>query len=278
MNQVQMCPNCQTPNAAESLFCQACGSRLMQGGEQPVSRQSRVGGSGFQEPGSVGTRGRTYFSPIPLDKLGERLDGWAELIEDAADKRESVMAAFEEEFQHKQIPQVNLSLSQLTPGGMVGKRRNYHLFQSYTGATMAVYIGEFGKDLYISWELFVRAIIKWRNIAYMAGIAGFLGLCPALVGQNIFEEVLLTLVMWLFSIVGWLIPVGIVALIAGRVMKGSFLAFFVEEIDLFSADDVTAMMFAVHKSLLKALDTVGLDTSLLRSKDKFMAGRRERII
>jgi hypothetical protein len=288
MNQTQICPNpnCQTPNSSESLFCQACGERLkpgegqteFRGIHQPVNQQPPGGSAGFRDTSSGSHRGRTYFSPIPLDKLGARLDGWAELIEGAADKKEPIARAFEEEYQQKQVPQVNLTLSQLTPGGMVGKRRYYHLFQSYTGATMAAYIGEFGKDLYVTWELFVRPIIKWRNIAYMAGIAGLLGLCPALVGQNILEEPLLTLILWLFSIIGWFLPVAVVALIAGRVMKGSFLAFFIEEIDLFAADDVTAMMFAVHKSLLKALDSAGLDTTLLRSKDQFTAGRRERLI
>ena len=38
------------------------------------------------------------------------------------------------------------------------------------------------------------------------------------------------------------------------------------------------MTLAVHKSILEVLDEVGINTALVRKKDEFRGGQRERII
>ena len=52
------------------------------------------------------------------------------------------------------------------------------------------------------------------------------------------------------------------------------MAFFVIEPNLFDADDITAMSLTAHKSLLRAMDSSGIDMSKLRLKQDFQGGRR----
>ncbi|MCU0485541.1 MAG: zinc ribbon domain-containing protein [Anaerolineales bacterium] len=268
MSEGIVCPNCRATNPAEYSFCQSCGTRLQ--GINPIPAEPS-----FQQPAQP----ERYAQPnlpvsgtIQIDHLGARLDGWADLVEDAGSSASVVSQHFAQELAAHQMPQVNVVRADLTPGGISGKHRAYQLTQSYTGATMAVYIGQFGKDLYLAWELFVRTVIKWRNILIMIGIAAVLSLLITLMGGDF------NFIMWLMATAVWSIAIFIGAGFAGKIMRNSRLAFFIEEIDLFTSDDITAMMFVVHKSLMKALDAAGLDSSILREKEHYAAGRRERII
>jgi hypothetical protein len=69
-----------------------------------------------------------------------------------------------------------------------------------------------------------------------------------------------------------------VVMIAGKIMRGNAMAFLIENVDHFAADDITAMTLGVHKALLSAVDSVGLKSSLLRVKEHFVAGSGKRII
>jgi hypothetical protein len=290
MNDVvtQPCPGCGRPNPPGNQFCQYCGARMLPS-ETPAAVQPPVYVPPAQttpapfftppaptlppalapNPNLAG--GQTaYAGTLQIDRLGQRLDGWADLVDGAGERATAVENAFITEVQARRMPQVSITHADLTPGGLAGKRRGYALVQSYSGATMGVYITAFGKDLYLTWDLFVRPVILWRNLLIMLGIAAGLSLIPQLGDFSIFS--------WILNTIGVLIPVVIVALILGKTMRNSTLSFFIQEIDLFAADDITAMMFGAHHALLGALDGVGIDTTLLRKKESFYAGRRERVI
>lgn len=276
MAQTTLCPNCRTENPVENLFCYSCGTRFSPPASTAQGQQNYSSTtSSWDAPAatqSIYTPNQgANFGTYPLDKLGTRLDGWADLVGNAAENAESVQAAFSAELQRRQMPYVSHPRADLTPGGLVGKRRSYQLSQSYTGATMAVYIGPFGCDLFVVWDLYQRIMIKWRNIAIMAGVAAVLAIFAAYSGRFYFE-------IWIFAFLGWALLIALGASILGAILRGSRKAFFIEELDTFSADDITAMMFAVHQSLLSAIDTAGIDASLLRPKEHFAAGRKERII
>jgi len=286
MSQLMICPNCRTENPAENQFCFSCGARF--GSSQPTPPPAPQPQTIYQTPPTPWAdpspaqpiqyqpSQASHLGTYPIDKLGFRLDGWASLIADAADKSEAVQSAFSAELQRRQMPHVSHPRTDLTPGGLMGKRRLYQLSQSYTGATMAAYIGAFGCDLFVVWDLYRRLIIKWRNIAIMAGAAAILAIFPAYnssFGGNDFS-----FSIWFATFLGWSGLIGIGALILGAVLRGSRKVFFIEEIDAFAADDITAMMLAVHQSLQCAIVEARLDASLLRPKEHFTAGRKERII
>lgn len=248
------CPKCGTVNEAQSIFCQACGNRLV------VTEYSATQ-QGFQTH---------HYGIIPIDSLGARLDGWADVVSNAGGKTADVRSYFETEIHNCAFPQTNIVRAELTPGGLAGQHRPYILIQNYTGATIAVYINEFGKSLYMAWELFVRPVIQWQTIGIMVGVAFLLALIPQLGDFNFFGL--------LFGLLGWIIVIGLGAALLGRAMRNSTWAFFIREIDMFGADDVTATMLATHKSLLTALDCVGVGSEQLRNKTSFKAGRQERLI
>lgn len=288
MDEKRTCPKCGFSNALQNQYCEQCGERLSSvqspaadaprgkhcphcGSGNPVEaiRCVQCGRNMSSSPSQAGVS--SSFFATRIDKLGNRLDGWADLIDNAAEKGDALRSAFEADLEQRQLPQVDHSQPTLTPGGLAGKRRAYYLAQSYTGAALAVYIGEFGRDLYVSWDLFVKPNIKWRNILIMLSIAAVIAIFPA---ANSYDE----FGTWITATIAGFIVIAIVARILGKVLRGSAKAFFMEEIDHFAADDVTAMMFAVHHGLMKAIDAAGLDSSLLREKETFRAGRRERII
>jgi len=56
------------------------------------------------------------------------------------------------------------------------------------------------------------------------------------------------------------------------------LAYFFIEPNVFDAEDITAMSLSVHKSVLRALDSAGIDSSKLRLKQDFKGGRRDQVV
>ena len=71
-----------------------------------------------------------------------------------------------------------------------------------------------------------------------------------------------------------IIALGLVgALIGGVVTDGNPLAYIFHITTVFDADDSLAMILSVHKSLLHALDQVGIDTSQLRLPNETIEGR-----
>jgi len=66
----------------------------------------------------------------------------------------------------------------------------------------------------------------------------------------------------------------ILAMFFGLILRTNLLAFILKQPSLFDAEDITAMNLSVHKSLLRALDQAGIDSSKLRLKAEFKGGRR----
>jgi hypothetical protein len=68
------------------------------------------------------------------------------------------------------------------------------------------------------------------------------------------------------------------AMLAGWWLKGYALAFLVRQITLYTLHDTTAMLLAVHGSLVQAAESAGIDKHLLRPKEQFHGGRRDRLV
>ncbi len=66
----------------------------------------------------------------------------------------------------------------------------------------------------------------------------------------------------------------VVAIIAGIIFKQNIFGFILKEPSVFDQEDIAAMSLTVHKTLLRALDTAGIDVSKLRMKGEFRAGRK----
>ena len=310
---MQTCSNCGAANSATSKFCLRCGTALAASHPivdsswtepSPIPPQWTATNmlpqpempSGAIQIADLGTRldggtatGRPPAGPaIPIADLGTRLDGWADILLGAGAQAQMVAESFEQQLLAQNMPVVKIVPETLTPGGWSGKRRSYYLVQIEPGASMAVYINRFGENLYLAWDMYVRPIIRWPILVIalclifaLPALACFVGyngdfltrLAYAGVGGST-ALLIITLLCSPAAGVGLLFGAGLI----GLIQRGNATAFFIKEIDTFTADDITAMMMSVHKTLLAALDEAGLKTDLLHEKDRFFAGQRTRLI
>ncbi len=154
-----------------------------------------------------------------------------------------------------------------------GLRKTYWVAQTPSENT-AVQIEARGKDLFLNWSQYVKRSLDWRMIGILVAIASAISFFTSLSIVRSFGYFLLD---WIFGTFSWLLPVAIIALIAGYITKGSFWHFFMPEPDEMRKDDRTALMLAVHQSLLEAVEEAGLDPNPLGNKG-FRARSRDRKI
>ena len=248
--------------------------------QQPVTPDSS--GSNASKP-SPAPQPPSYKTPAYLPKedvnnLGYFLDGWADLIEGMGEKAEEVRQKVITGLTDRKMP----SIYPIEVDGfasMTGSElRHYLLSTTRPGATTAIYVGKHGVDLYASWRTFIHPVFNLKVIGAFLLVAAGLGLMIGGIdrGTDWYGRATTS-----FSFSGWLLTTlfilfvtCVLAAIAGRIFKGSFMAFFFIEPNIFDAEDITAMSLSAHKSLLRALDNSGIDVTKLRLKREFKGGRR----
>lgn len=252
----KVCPNpqCGAQNKPEARFCKNCGAPLE---DVPVVAPT------LSDQESVGWKKGRKKS---IESLGRRIDGWADIIQDGGEKAEEIAKTFRECLSNWDMPGVTLEVVDMGTSG-TSEKRPYLLAYNRMGATVAVYIGKFGKNLYVAWDLFMRPVWNW------AILLGFL-IMSALIGLAVSPR---NLTGWIAITVSSTLSLVILSMVVSKTIKGDALAFFRRELTFFDADDIAAMMLSVHKALKYAIDAVGLDVQL-RIKEQFRAARRDRII
>jgi hypothetical protein len=232
---------------------------------------------------SVGTPNATTPQPPPnsisVNNLGYHVDGWADLIEGMGEKSDEVREKVLASLNDREMPGV-FTKEMTGIVSLVSSERRTHIINTTSpGATTTVYVGNHGKDLYVAWRTYVRPILNTQTLLVALGIAAFLGLLIGGIDESsssFFGPSRTTFSMtgWITYTIGFAILAAIVLYSAGRFFKGNALAYFFVEGTIFDTDDILAMSFSAHKSLLRALDTTGIDISKLRIKQTFKGGRR----
>ncbi len=217
---------------------------------------------------------------INVNDLGYFLDGWADLVEGMSDKADDIHANVLGQLEDRQMPDIQTSVKQGYVNYMGSERRDYTVTTTSPGATTLIYIGKHGKDLYTSWRTFIHLVLNRQVLLIALGICAALGLFTGGINRsnNFFggpSSTSFSLFGWVGATIGFAILAAVILGVAGRVMKGSFWAYFFIEPSYFDADDITAMSLSAHKSLLRALDSVGIELSKLRIKQDFKGGRRD---
>jgi hypothetical protein len=167
---------------------------------------------------------------------------------------------------------------------VTAKQRDYKFACTTPAATVAIYIGACGNDLYLCWDLFLRRVWNEVIIGMIIALAlvialyqGFTGAMNQLSqGSSLFA--FLSILGIIPSFIFGAISFAVLLMIAGFLFKRDVWAFLTKEIDLFEAHNIGAMVLAVDKTLRQAADTVGIHANLLRAKEQFRVGRRERLI
>lgn len=213
---------------------------------------------------------------VNINKLGIRIDGWADLIEGAGDKEESARQQLEQTVRGKDLPNTSTNPTFVSPT-YGNKQRKYTVVEMTNGATIATYIGAFGKDLYAKWDIYVRPLLNKTIIYVLLGVGAFFSLIGAF-NEDYRGNTQFSFFGFVVGFLGWVIGGAILVAIAGFVARRNPLAFFFAQLDEFDLDDIGALTLATHKAMLHALDAVGIQTETLRIKEQFAAGSRDRLI
>lgn len=211
------------------------------------------------------------------------LDGWADLIEDKGEKAQEVKQLVYQYLIERNMPDITVEQREGIARIIGSSKRPYNITQTHPGATIAIYVGQHGKDLYVSWRAFIKRVLHPRLYIALAiaAIVGFFAFVYVLrrmtTGFFAFMPGSGSFVSAFFMALGVTIGVLFIEYLAlwwgGYYLRGGdSSAFFYVKPTRFDSDDITAMMLAAHKSLLRALDKVGVDTSQLRLKQQFKGG------
>ncbi len=200
------------------------------------------------------------FGGLKFEQLGKRRESWSEVIEGAADKAEAVNKAFVDGIKERKLPGVNVLTTDVAADAPAGARRTYHLLQSYTGSSIAVHIGALGGDLHVTWSAFQKHHFNWKGIGIMLGVAFGLALLRAIIvwasRYSSFGGGLLTLIEYFFA---YLTPAFLAALLAGKARLGKTWGYLVQSPSPIVLEDTKAQALIVRNTLLKALDSAGVD-------------------
>ncbi len=219
-----------------------------------------------------------------LGLFSYQLDGWADLIEGKGDKRDQVQEQVFSLLTEREIPDVKIKKRIARPTYFSPlERRKYLVTSTAPGASTAIYIGEHGKDLFVSWRTFVKPVLNWILLLAIFGISSsisFLIFVAALIflqsnGFGYFGNVFLGalqsgFVAFVMSLVA---QIALILFLGAQIKEYLFAYFFVEP-TYFDIDDVTAMGLAAHDSILRALDKAGIESANLRLKRDFKTNRR----
>ncbi|MBC8074469.1 MAG: zinc ribbon domain-containing protein [Chloroflexales bacterium] len=290
--QLKTCPYCESPIVEGNRFCLQCGNPLTSD-DVVIVAENEARASVEPLVGAVPTMGvASTPAPVvvaappaateaqwrktsvrPLGLLSTRVDSWGEVVDDKGELAAALQERFKQAVTQRQMPGVNYEITSYI-SHKIGSREYLVVRSPRRGGRVAVYINQFGRDLYLAWDLWVSFQINWIVIAPILGLSVLCGpLFSWLValsrmftaGNNVIVSlgwpVLLFAinVIILGAIVGW----------AGRFLRRDWRSFFLTDLDDFDIQDLRAILLATHDSLLQAANSVGIEEDQLRKKDKF---------
>lgn len=305
----QYCPDCGTANTANSRFCQSCGASL--GGTAIAPQQKREVDSvsstirphppaqpspAYPEEriGQIGTGGLSVADIWgPFAGYGERGRHVSWLLDNLGERAEDLREAVIDRFRERQIPRTNVEPRTLTGKGIAVERRPYYLIRR--GITTAgVYIARFGEDLYISQVTYAKGAINPLRAAILGLMLLFQLYMVFGYGQSLESAVGSFNILGGYSegsgSLGFLLcclgPFGILntlglSLVGLHIIYKTLtdkdpLAVLRTPPNEFQKDDIVALEKAVEETVRQALDTIGLDSSLMPPASEY--GFEERII
>ncbi len=224
------------------------------------------------------------INDVNVNNLGYFLDGWADVIEGMGDKEGEVREKFLEGLKNRDMPRIRFYKANGYSSLLTGEKRLYSITHISPGVSTTVYISKHGQDLFTSWRTFIKPVLN-QTVFWLlvigAAILGLLTFGTHQTGGGFFGEPAQTsfyFVGWLVSTIFFAILGGGIIGIVGRFWRGNFLSLFFIQPTVFDAEDITAMSLSVHKTILRALDSVGIDITKLRLKRDFKGGRRDEVV
>jgi hypothetical protein len=192
------------------------------------------------------------YMGTPIKELGMHVDGWSDVIEDGAELAPKVKKSFNEIMNNHKIPGLRITEVSLTNGEM--ENRPYLLMTSAPGATIAVRIAPFGKNLVVSWDMYTKRQPNWLTIGLLGGIVFALSLTNVLTTGYYYGEFFAGLFGFISTFLTWLVWPSIILLLLGKVFKDDWLGLFVKDLNPFAADDVDSLSTIIDNALTDAVE------------------------
>ncbi len=310
---MSVCPNCQETNSDNSRFCQFCGMPLPKKQVEALSTAIPLTQStsiphqkastqqldhNIGQLGDGGTAGGSLWGPFAGFGTRGRHSSW--LLDNLGEKAGALHEAVTQRFQQRQIPNTNMKWYALVAQGVLVERRPFYFVRRGI-TTVALYIAQFGNDLYISQVTYAKGPISNVRIGILALMALFqlffmFQFTNTVVGQmesyvssfNPFgggSSGSTSLLAIMLCCVG---PLGLLNTLAWLFIL-AFSGFkYLTEKDLpailrrppneFQIDDTIALEKAVEETVRQSLDAIGIDASLMIPVQDPDAGRTIRLI
>lgn len=219
---------------------------------------------------------------------GEVIDFWSDLIEGHGAEKEAFIHAYRKSIASRKITKVLSGPQQAALGVIDIRWQDFDVFR-WNVANAALRTDQIGDDLYVSWRVFVAEPISWRRII-MWLVGCLLAAIFLTVGFNLqaytqynqyYGSATNPLIQSTFeTFIKIAIGSGIYLIIVGLFRRnGDWLGMFRRPLDEFDRDDAMAAGHVIHKSVLQAADTIGIDSMTLAPRhsepsDRPRASRR----
>jgi hypothetical protein len=188
----------------------------------------------------------------PIQKLGLHADGWSDIVENKADLAEKVKQVFVEKINGEKIPGVRVTDATLSNNEM--ESRPYQLVHNSRGATVAVRIAPYGKNLFVGWDLYTHRAVNWLTIGLLVGVVFLLAFLDILFADYYDYNFLMGVFGFIGTFLSWMLVPGLALLLLGKIFKDDWLAFFVKGLNEFAADDAVALSTVVDNALSLAIE------------------------
>ena len=300
------CPECKKDNPGGSRFCQFCGTSLnttaadtafpspaaqsqlsqsqdyTQRGLRPVESARATAPIARQQIGQAGSGGMSALNLWgPFAGYGTRRRHVSWLLDNLGGKADALHQAINGRFAQREIPGSDMKWQTLTARGLLVERRPFYFVRRGI-STAALYIAQFGQDLYISQTTYIKGPISNVRVVILAimlifqlyysygftssllnSISGYnplFGSTSGGLGPFLF---FLCIIGPLGAINSLLLVLALVYSIYKFITEKDFVALLRTPPNEFQEDDTIALEKAVEETVRQALDSIGIDPVLM---------------
>jgi len=165
------CPNCGTENEGANKFCITCGTSLAgdKFGKQYAAPPHSVNAQRAQIGSSVIEMMNIWG---PFAGLGPRYAHNGYLAKGQSEKAPQLIEKIAEGFKEREIPNTSIREETLVAKGLLVESRPYFILKRRL-TTLALYVAEFGKDLFISHASYLKSPISNFRGIFIGAMLGF---------------------------------------------------------------------------------------------------------
>jgi hypothetical protein len=262
----------------------------------PAGSVAPAAPGGVQSIGQLGAGGVTIGNIwTPFAGYGTRGRHVSWLLDNLGHRANDLHQAVTERFQQRAVPGADMGWQQLTAQGLIVERRPFYFVRRGI-TTVALYIAQFGRDLYISQVTYVKSPFSNLRIIILALMILFqlffmFGFTNAVAGTidggGMFglPDVNSGGLVFLLCVVGPLALLNMLALTLGLIFslykyftEKDFLAILRRRPNEFQQDDTVALEKAVEETVRQALDKIGIPINVMPPSAEATFGSRPRLI